>query len=89
MSLDVKMLQSGLEKMFAIRPIPGIAHVDGYIKAFYIPETEYLRWCREHQHYSLKQYLSIINVGIGTTMKRKDRQDLQAALEEMDRQRRR
>ena len=49
MSLDVRIFQSGVEKMTTTRPIPETQYVENYIKAFYIPvENDFLVWCKEH-----------------------------------------
>eukprot|EP01119_Soliformovum_irregulare_P017840 TRINITY_DN5361_c0_g1_i1.p1 TRINITY_DN5361_c0_g1~~TRINITY_DN5361_c0_g1_i1.p1 ORF type:complete len:938 (+),score=326.83 TRINITY_DN5361_c0_g1_i1:314-2815(+) len=65
MSLDLKDLQSGLEKLTSLRPIPKLLYVENYIKAFFLSEIELLPWVKEHPEYTLKQWLSIVNLGVG------------------------
>jgi len=88
MLLDLKMFQNSLENICNIRPIPQTQYVEGYIKAFYLTENDILEWCKAHPEYSLKQLLALVNVGVGQLMKKKPKQDLIAALEELDKQRR-
>jgi len=85
MSLDLQILQNGLGKLTTLRPIPHVHYVDSYIKAYFA--VDILEWCKQHPEYSLKQWLSIVNVGIGLLMKKKERQELITSLEEMDRTR--
>lgn len=84
MSLDLKTLQMGLEKLTTLRPIPKALYVENYIKAYFLPEIEVLPWCKEHPEYTLKQWQSIVHLGVGNQMKKTSRQALLNALEEQD-----
>ncbi|CAI7879503.1 unnamed protein product [Closterium sp. NIES-54] len=60
MSLDLQTLINGLQQLTGRRPDMQI--VDTYIKAFYLPETEYLYWALSHPEYSRAQVVSLINL---------------------------
>jgi len=89
MSLDLKNIQTGLEKITNLRPVPHTHYVENYIKAYYLGEVDILPWCKEHPEYSLKQWLSIINVGVGANMKKNTKQELVTALENLEKMRKR
>lgn len=90
MSLDLRTFQSSVQKICPIKPIPHIAYVEGYIKAFYIStESDFLNWCKDHTEYPLKYLLSLANIGIGTTMKKAARTTLLQHIEEVDKVRKR
>jgi len=87
MSLDLQNLTNGLQKLTTLRPIPRVLYVENYIKAYFLPEVQLLPWCREHLEYSLKQWQSLITVGIGNDMKKQSRQALLSALEDLEKSR--
>jgi len=90
MSLDIKVLQNGLEKMTSLRPIPNTQYVDNYIKALYITdEADFTNWATNHPEYSVKQCIALINLGIGLNLKKQAKQALITAVEELDKSRKR
>ena len=47
---------------FVCRPIPGREYVEGYIKAYYLPEAQLESWIREHKvHQRFEIYIIIID----------------------------
>eukprot|EP01113_Clastostelium_recurvatum_P026387 TRINITY_DN3165_c0_g1_i4.p1 TRINITY_DN3165_c0_g1~~TRINITY_DN3165_c0_g1_i4.p1 ORF type:complete len:1004 (-),score=280.28 TRINITY_DN3165_c0_g1_i4:45-3056(-) len=90
MSLDVKVVQSALEKLSPIRPIPFVQYADAYIKAFYLPpnEADIASWARDHPAYSLRQVQNLVACAFGG-MKKGQRESLLKQLEEIDRNKRR
>jgi hypothetical protein len=101
MALDLKNLQTGIEKIVTLRPIPKTGYVENYIKAYYQSENEILVWCKEHpvrltiismtctdrylQEYTLQQWQNIVTVGVATSMKRNNVKMLLSQLEDLDR----
>eukprot|EP00475_Leptophrys_vorax_P014752 TRINITY_DN21021_c1_g2_i1.p1 TRINITY_DN21021_c1_g2~~TRINITY_DN21021_c1_g2_i1.p1 ORF type:complete len:130 (-),score=8.09 TRINITY_DN21021_c1_g2_i1:54-392(-) len=75
MSLDVQTLASGLQQLTGIKPDMQV--VENYIKAFYLPETEYFYWALSHPEYSRSQVVSLINlVATMKNWRRKTRADI-------------
>lgn len=62
MQLDFQQLIVKLEKLYDIRPIPDKDYVETYIKAYYLPEQSLEKWIKEHNEYSSKQIIALINV---------------------------
>jgi len=87
MSLDLRIVQSSLEKICPVKPLPGIAYADTYIKAYYLKEDDFIQWCKEHSEYGLQQWVAIVNQSFGPQMLKKNRQNMQVILEELDRRR--
>eukprot|EP01028_Stygiella_incarcerata_P001360 TRINITY_DN12340_c0_g1_i1.p1 TRINITY_DN12340_c0_g1~~TRINITY_DN12340_c0_g1_i1.p1 ORF type:complete len:1033 (+),score=247.66 TRINITY_DN12340_c0_g1_i1:222-3101(+) len=87
MSLDLKTLQSEMEDLTHQRPLPHVSLVDTYIKSFYLPESDILSFCRDHPEYSVPQLVSLVNTGVGQHMKRKNRLELIAAIESIEKDR--
>lgn len=80
MSLDLQVLVNGLRAVSKIPPNMEI--VEHYIKAFYLPETEYLHWARTHSEYTRSQIVALIHlVALTNNWKRKTRTEL---LEKID-----
>jgi len=63
------------------------AYVDNYIKAFYLPQNELVVWARDHPDYTSKQVAAILTSNINSNLKKKQRQDLLNALEDVDKMR--
>jgi len=88
MALDLQNIQTLLEKLANIRPVPHVGYVEAFIKAFYLTTEETIfQWCKEHPEYTLKQWLNVVNVGAGAQMTRKNRQTLIQQLEDLDKTR--
>jgi hypothetical protein len=62
MQLDFQQLIVKLEKLYDLRPIPDKDFVENYIKVFYLPEQSFEKWIKEHNEYSNKQIISLINI---------------------------
>jgi hypothetical protein len=62
MQLDFQQLIVKLEKLYDLRPIPDKDYVEVYIKAYYLPEQSFEKWIKEHNEYSSKHIISLINV---------------------------
>ncbi|KAI3450647.1 hypothetical protein Pfo_007312 [Paulownia fortunei] len=62
MSLDLQVLINGLKHFVSIDVRPKLQIVETFIKAFYLPETEYVHWSRVHPEYSKSQIVGLINL---------------------------
>ena len=50
MSMDLTALHQGLVKVTSLSPLPRWEHVSGYVRAYYEPENDFLKWVnREHR----------------------------------------
>ncbi|MCO5614289.1 hypothetical protein L7F22_068567 [Adiantum nelumboides] len=85
MSLDLQILISGLRHLAPQRFASNLQVVEVYIKAYYLPETEYLHWVRSHPEYTKAQVISLINiVAYGHKWTRKLRADVLEKIEAGD-----
>ncbi|KAL6967130.1 hypothetical protein U1Q18_032934 [Sarracenia purpurea var. burkii] len=62
MSLDLQVLINGLQHFISINVKPKLQTVETFIKAYYLPETEYVHWARTHPEYSKNQMVGLINL---------------------------
>lgn len=62
MSLDFQVLINGLQHFSSINVKPKFQTVETFIKAYYLPETEYVHWARAHQEYSKAQIIGLVNL---------------------------
>ncbi|PPD66516.1 hypothetical protein GOBAR_DD36604 [Gossypium barbadense] len=62
MSLDLQVLINGLQHFVSINVKPKLQIVETFIKAYYLPETEYVHWARAHPEYSKNQIVGLINL---------------------------
>ncbi|XP_042043080.1 syndetin-like [Salvia splendens] len=62
MSLDLQVLINGLKHFVSIDVKPKLQIVETFIKAYYLPETEYVHWSRAHPEYSKSQIVGLINL---------------------------
>ncbi|KAL3518461.1 hypothetical protein ACH5RR_021050 [Cinchona calisaya] len=62
MSLDLQVLINGLKHFVSIDVKPKLQIVDAFIKAYYLPETEYVHWARTHPEYTKSQIVGLINL---------------------------
>ncbi|KAJ8642936.1 hypothetical protein MRB53_004684 [Persea americana] len=62
MSLDLQVLINGLQHFVSINVKPKFQVVEAFIKAYYLPETEYVHWARSHPEYSRSQITGLINL---------------------------
>ncbi|XP_050367917.1 uncharacterized protein LOC126786203 isoform X2 [Argentina anserina] len=62
MSLDLQVLINGLQHFVSINVKPQLQIVEGFIKAYYLPETEYVHWARAHPEYTKYQIVGLINL---------------------------
>eukprot|EP01156_Anaeramoeba_ignava_P001588 Anaeramoba_ignava/a1611_28.p1 GENE.a1611_28~~a1611_28.p1 ORF type:complete len:568 (-),score=178.78 a1611_28:202-1905(-) len=82
MSLDLSTLQSTIKEISKLNSIPYVDLVDNYIKAFYLPSKEFIRWVRKNlDKYPEKQVANLLLCGIGQKMKRKERQEYIAKIQ--------
>ncbi|CAI4230542.1 unnamed protein product [Auanema sp. JU1783] len=73
MQLDFQHLLIKLELVSYIKPIPHTEYVDGYIKAFYLPESGLEQWISQHKEYTSKQIISLLGVTSHVSKKAKSR----------------
>uniref|UniRef100_J3N4M1 Syndetin C-terminal domain-containing protein n=2 Tax=Oryza brachyantha TaxID=4533 RepID=J3N4M1_ORYBR len=62
MSLDLQVLINGLQHIVSANVKPKLQIVDAFIKAYYLPETEYVHWARSHPEYSRSQVVGLVNL---------------------------
>ncbi|XWS71541.1 hypothetical protein CRYUN_Cryun03dG0146700 [Craigia yunnanensis] len=62
MSLDLQVLINGLQHFVPLNVKPKLQIVETFIKAYYLPETEYVHWARAHSEYSKNQIVGLINL---------------------------
>lgn len=86
MQLDYQQFLMKLDSIMDLKPIPEKEFVEGYIKAYYLPESQLDSWLQDHKEYSNKQLLALINSV--DHINKKSRQRLVNIVEEMDRNRR-
>lgn len=82
MSLDLQVLINGLQHIVFKDVKPKLQVVETFIKAYYLPATEYVNWARVHQEYSKSQVVGLINlVAYMKGWKRKTRLEVLEKLE--------
>lgn len=85
MSLDLQVLINGLQHLASAKIRSNLQIVETYIKAYYLPETEYIHWARAHPEYSKSQVIGLINlVASMNNWKRKARVELVEKIEASD-----
>ncbi|KAM7278268.1 hypothetical protein ACFE04_005402 [Oxalis oulophora] len=62
MSLDLQVLISGLQHFVSESVKPKFLIVETFIKAYYLPETEYVHWARAHPEYTKNQIVGLVNL---------------------------
>ncbi|OIT36973.1 PREDICTED: syndetin isoform X2 [Nicotiana attenuata] len=62
MSLDIQVLINGLKHFISVDVRPKLQIVETFIKAYYLPETEFVHWARAHPEYSKGQIVGLINL---------------------------
>ncbi|VFQ96526.1 unnamed protein product [Cuscuta campestris] len=62
MSLDLQVLINGLKHFVSIDVRPKLQIVETYIKAYYLPETEFVHWSRAHPEYTKGQVVGLVNL---------------------------
>ncbi|KAF6147466.1 hypothetical protein GIB67_021292 [Kingdonia uniflora] len=58
----LQVLINGLQHFVSINVKPKLQTVETFIKAYYLPETEYVHWARAHPEYSRAQIAGLINL---------------------------
>ncbi|OVA19468.1 Protein of unknown function DUF2451 [Macleaya cordata] len=82
MSLDLQVLINGLKHFVSIDVRPKLQIVETFIKAYYLPETEYVHWARAHPEYSRSQIAGLVNlVAAMKNWKRKTRLEVLEKIE--------
>ncbi|KAK8940988.1 hypothetical protein KSP39_PZI009858 [Platanthera zijinensis] len=82
MTLDLQVLINGLQHFVPMNVKPKLQVVETFIKAFYLPETEYVHWARSHQEYSRSQIVGLVNlVAFMKGWKRKTRLEILERIE--------
>ncbi|KAL4191048.1 hypothetical protein AMTRI_Chr07g78870 [Amborella trichopoda] len=82
MSLDLQVLINGLQHFVSINVKPKMHIVESFIKAYYLPETEYVHWARSHPEYSKNQVIGLVNlVASMNNWKRKTRLEMLEKIE--------
>ncbi|CAH8361226.1 unnamed protein product [Eruca vesicaria subsp. sativa] len=62
MSLDIQVLINGLQHFVPTKVKPKLQIVETFIKAYYLPETEYVHWARAHPEYTKAQVTGLVNL---------------------------
>ncbi|VDL81783.1 unnamed protein product, partial [Nippostrongylus brasiliensis] len=73
MQLDFQHLLLKLGPICGLRPVPHCAFVEGYIKAFYLPENGLEEWIGKHTEYTAKQMISLLGVATHVSKKARTR----------------
>lgn len=60
MSLDFRSIVSGLAEFCPISPLPGVSFVDEYIKAYYYPPADLIKWVKDSPQYKKSQCLALV-----------------------------
>ncbi|XP_023537423.1 syndetin-like [Cucurbita pepo subsp. pepo] len=82
MSLDLQVLINGLQHFVSANVKPKLQMVETFIKAYYLPETEYIHWARAHPEYSKSQIIGLVNlVALMKGWKRKTRLEVLEKIE--------
>ncbi|PIA24822.1 hypothetical protein AQUCO_22400003v1 [Aquilegia coerulea] len=58
----MQVLINGLQHFASVNVKPKLQIVETFIKAYYLPETEYVHWARAHSEYSKSQIMGLINL---------------------------
>uniref|UniRef100_A0A7N0U890 Syndetin n=1 Tax=Kalanchoe fedtschenkoi TaxID=63787 RepID=A0A7N0U890_KALFE len=82
MSLDLQVLINGLQHFAPANVRPKFQIVEAFIKAYYLPETEFVHWARAHPEYTKNQVVGLINlVATMKSWKRKTRLEVLEKIE--------
>ncbi|CAA6655562.1 unnamed protein product [Spirodela intermedia] len=82
MSLDLQVLINGLQHFASANVRQKFQTVETFIKAYYLPETEYVYWARSHPEYSKSQIVGLVNlVSSAKNWKRKTRLEVLERIE--------
>ena len=60
MSLDLQMFTQGMKRFVPKGFEADVRIVDGYIKAFYVPESDLLHWAMTHREYKREAILRLV-----------------------------
>ncbi|CAN1159148.1 VPS50 [Linum perenne] len=82
MSLDIQVLINGLQHFVPGNVKPKMQAVETFIKAYYLPETEYVHWARAHPEYTKGQVVGLVN--LVATMKGWKRKTRLEAIEKIE-----
>ncbi|XP_050238888.1 uncharacterized protein LOC126688282 isoform X2 [Mercurialis annua] len=82
MSLDLQVLINGLQHFVPVNVKPKLQIVETFIKAYYLPETEYVHWARAHPEYTKNQVIGLVN--LVATMKGWKRKNRLEVLEKIE-----
>ncbi|UMM22725.1 hypothetical protein L5515_003798 [Caenorhabditis briggsae] len=69
MQLDFQNILLKLEPLCGVKPVPHASFVDGYIKAYYLPENGLEQWIKTHSEYSSKQLSSLLGAAAHVSKK--------------------
>ncbi|KAF3793420.1 Syndetin [Nymphaea thermarum] len=82
MALDLQVLINGLQHFTSLNVKPKLLIVETFIKAYYLPETEYVHWARSHPEYTKSQITGLVNlVATMNNWKRKTRLEVLEKIE--------
>ncbi|CAN8247175.1 unnamed protein product [Cochlearia groenlandica] len=82
MLLDSQVLKNGLQHFVPINVGSKLQIVNDFIKAYYLPETEFVHWARAHPEFTKGQVIGLVNlVASVRSWKKKTRLDI---LEKID-----
>lgn len=84
MNLDFQVLEQELKRLTTIRPIPETDFPNGFVKAYYITsEAEVLAWVKQHKEYTAEHCRGLVMHGVGASMKKKARKDLEDKVDQL------
>ena len=84
MNLDFQVLEQELKRLTTIRPIPETDFPNGFVNAYYITsEAEVLAWVKQHKEYTAEHCRGLVMHGVGASMKKKARKDLEDKVDQL------
>jgi len=84
MAMDVQSVASSIKRMApaAAKPELAMRAVDAYVKAFYVPETDFVTWVQTHPEYSAAQVNALVGqIAHGFKWSRQQKQDMLTRIE--------
>ena len=89
MTRDVKVLQAALDNLLRRNVLPpsrlSLSHAEAYVAALALPAEQLVSWAHAHRGYSIKHLSAVVmSVGAGaSTLKKKEQQEVIAALQDL------
>jgi hypothetical protein len=89
MNLGLQSVITAVEQLSGLSPAPGAYVVQAYVRAFYLTEQEFLETCRTRAEFTQKMLLNLLQCNLANQLTRKQRAEMQSAIEEISKTRQR